>query len=922
MDFESLLSGKVASAVSGGANGNNGHSEGGSSEGPIKKAQSVDSEPSSEPKRRSRTILDDIPLQHAEVDTPTIREYLRYLSLYTPGTSDSNPTNELTYEDDTFCVSLMDIDSKGVIPGYGVKFAHVGEIIELASEWAGKATLHITLNDTDHRGRRSENIKAARVLCMDIDRKIDNQELVTLYKELKPTMVVESSPGKYHFYWRLDPSVTLDQWRVAQLGLAWKFGADLDLSVVSKMIRVPGLARRCKDGRVHMPDISTPNVVLDRIDWEAIRTRWPDIAAWCAKGNAARVERDRLLAAKVKKLRKAKTPEARVKALKDIGSLGQGQRNVGMFNVVRDIVSAAPEEMTEEDALAAVEPMYEAMEHPIPRDEFLKTLKSGWKYGLERWTARQEEVAAAQRALDELLDEDTGEGEGEPSLEEELGLGKGSAGKTAGAPSFNYDYHEPSLRVNRFTDRSVQVRVLQRYGEKLASVDGSIFAFSEKQRLWKQQTYSSHPEIFGWVNNCSLDVMRDPEFIKVLCMDAEGQFSAHKQRKLQEKYQSVGLHMSTAKAVLQAPSIKVVPREIFDSQEGSILCGNGVLDLVSGEVREPQASDYLLNGTSVPWEPTAKCDEWLEFLGEVFARNEEPQKMVDFMQEVFGYSLSGSVKEEKIFCHYGGGANGKSKTLQALLKVCGSYGTILDPDELSSKKGTFARTFEKFASKIEFRRCAVVDDIDVDTVWNESFVKNVTGPRIRMRAEYEKSRERTNRCKIHLGLNIAPEPEAENHGILRRLCIIPYNRRFEHKPGESGRISDMIEREASGILCWARDGYVRVLKQNGILYPQETILALEEYQSEHFNLESALNAMYEPSDNEWLSMDEVIGDLREYAERVGDIPPEQISKERIGRILKMKCKTKRTRAKGDYQRYTTSYGVHRRFKKQDPSSML
>jgi hypothetical protein len=66
------------------------------------------------------------------------------------------------------------------------------ELLQLNEQGAG---IFVTVNETDGNGRKSENIKRIRAVWQEDDDAFAGQF------PLDPSIVVESSPGKYHRYW-------------------------------------------------------------------------------------------------------------------------------------------------------------------------------------------------------------------------------------------------------------------------------------------------------------------------------------------------------------------------------------------------------------------------------------------------------------------------------------------------------------------------------------------------------------------------------------------------------------------------------------------------------------------------------------------------------------------------------------------------
>lgn len=84
-------------------------------------------------------------------------------------------------------------------------------------------------------GQSTEEITRVRYIFVDTD----GAPLEPILKALPPHMVIESSPGKYHVYWRA-ADVTLDQFGAIQKAAIAKFGTDDKVNDLPRVMRLPG----------------------------------------------------------------------------------------------------------------------------------------------------------------------------------------------------------------------------------------------------------------------------------------------------------------------------------------------------------------------------------------------------------------------------------------------------------------------------------------------------------------------------------------------------------------------------------------------------------------------------------------------------------------------------------------------------------
>lgn len=828
------------------------------------------------------------------------------------------------------CVA-MNATSDRVIQGFGTWFVCLKDILRDFPSMHAQygATLHTTLNQTKLSGRKNKDIEGVRVLCVDLDHQTPSDTLKEIIGACAVQMVVESSPGKYHLYWRLDPSLLLCNWKEFQLGLAHKLGGDSNLSHIGHTIRVPGIPRICKDGSSYTPQIVwlCPPGECVALTYNDVLETFPRIFDWANEAQAAKNENR-------KQLRK---PRATSDALK-VGERKEG-RNCTLFNLLfySAMTSTALSPDLETEISAIAHDANSKFETPLPDDEVLRVIESACMRGLDARLNKEEMENEKLQLLTPVENDDSAYSSndggavgsldahlkpeapihktngshlvdaqpttpksvaGQPNSNDNMNGQAGVNGQPADSTTitvqqirnaFDYDFTDPLLIDNRYTEQGIAARAAQKFKDYLLRVDRDFYAFNTERGLWVPQDTDRLTESLGFIHSATRDILHEPGFKTLFCMRGKKQ-DADKTRAAQERFMSIRLQTQSARLLRNLPSIREETSDIFDSQEELFYCANGVLNMITGELRPVKATDYLRAQSGIAYDPDAKCPWWEEYLSQVFAGNWNTQEIVDFIQEMFGYSLSGSISEQVLFLHSGDGCNGKSKVLSVLAYLAGEYGTYVDSDEIvRSAKTGFIRNTEKLGAKLEGHRVAIIDDIDVKTNWNESFVKTTTSPTIRARGEYERSRVIANHCTLHLGLNVAPAPDAENYGLLRRMCIIPYNVRFKPDAGMSNEIDRMIREEASGILAWAVRGYQRRLSHGGTLvYPTELLASLEEYREANFKLETIIEQLFSVPENEndgtWEYIPTLVNDVNKYLQMAGE--GASVSAESLGRALK------------------------------------
>lgn len=166
-------------------------------------------------------------------------------------------------------------------------------------------SVHVLVNSTDLRGRKMQNVTGTRVVVVDIDRGIEREEIRAIADKYAPEMIVESSPGKYHVYWRIQQA-TLDEWEKLQMAFAEELGGDVMMSQYNKSIRVPGFYRLKQGKNDEEVTRILPKIVYYQVPGRArryvdftIEFDWIEKAYTDAKKRAARNIRNAKAAAKL-----------------------------------------------------------------------------------------------------------------------------------------------------------------------------------------------------------------------------------------------------------------------------------------------------------------------------------------------------------------------------------------------------------------------------------------------------------------------------------------------------------------------------------------------------------------------------------------------------------------------------------------------
>ena len=270
--------------------------------------------------------------------------------------------------------------------------------------------------------------------------------------------------------------------------------------------------------------------------------------------------------------------------------------------------------------------------------------------------------------------------------------------------------------------------------------------------------------------------------------------------------------------------IPVEPEE-FDKAPWLLNILDGTVDLKTGNLRKHSKKDLMTKLAPVNFDPNATCPLWADFLNKIMKGN---QDLIQYLQRVAGYCLTGKVGEQKLFFFFGCGANGKSTFLNVLQKILGDYAIQADP-ELLIVKPPGAHTTA--VTDLKGARLAVTIEVQEGRRFAESHVKQSTGgDRMTGRRMHQDNMSWDPTHKFILAANHKPLVNDTTHALWRRIALIPFNYIFTEEE-QIKDYHDILLKERDGILQWFLEGSRKWQKQ-GLGEPEEVTKATKDYRSE------------------------------------------------------------------------------------------
>ena len=189
-------------------------------------------------------------------------------------------------------------------------------------------------------------------------------------------------------------------------------------------------------------------------------------------------------------------------------------------------------------------------------------------------------------------------------------------------------------RPPHFSDEALALRFAERHADVLRYV-----AAWGRWLMWNGQHW------------CFDDTLNVFDRVRHICREAASE--ANEPR--------IQMAVASAKTVAAVERLARTDRRLaattdqWDADPWVLNTPSGIVDLHTGAVRPARPGDYCTKTTAVA--PDGQCPLWKSFLWRITGGSEE---LIDYLQRILGYSLTGITREHALFFAYGTGANGKS----------------------------------------------------------------------------------------------------------------------------------------------------------------------------------------------------------------------------------------------------------------------
>jgi putative DNA primase/helicase len=259
----------------------------------------------------------------------------------------------------------------------------------------------------------------------------------------------------------------------------------------------------------------------------------------------------------------------------------------------------------------------------------------------------------------------------------------------------------------------------------------------------------------------------------------------------------------------------------WDADPMALNCDGEVHQLDDDRYGRPAIpGDYFTKSAAA--RPQGDCPMWIEFLELVTGGD---AALVDYLQRVAGYCLTGDTREQCLFFLYGPGGNGKTTFVSTISGIMGDYARTAAIDTFSASNGDRHPTD---LANLQGARLVAATETAEGRRWDETRIKMLTGgdpvsARF-MRQDFFTYRPA---FKLMVSGNHKPELKGVDEAWRRRMQIVPFTVRIPERQRIRG-YEDRLRPEWPGILMWMIEG-ARFWAKDGLAPPPAVANATADY---------------------------------------------------------------------------------------------
>ena len=238
---------------------------------------------------------------------------------------------------------------------------------------------------------------------------------------------------------------------------------------------------------------------------------------------------------------------------------------------------------------------------------------------------------------------------------------------------------------------------------------------------------------------------------------------------------------------------------------------NGLYYITDSVLLPHSLGFFTVHSLPFNYDANATCPNWLAFLKDVFG---EDIQSIECVQEMFGYVLTGDMKQQKFFNLIGPRRSGKGTINRVLTSLLGQHNTISPQlEEMTENFGLQPWIHKQLATFTDAR----LPDRNRSTIASQ-LLRIVGGDPVTVNRKNKESWSGNLNARIIVYSNEVLQISEASNALTGRMIVIQMTKSFYGK--EDVHLIDRLLPELSGIFNWALVGNARRLTRQGERFEQ------------------------------------------------------------------------------------------------------
>ncbi len=247
----------------------------------------------------------------------------------------------------------------------------------------------------------------------------------------------------------------------------------------------------------------------------------------------------------------------------------------------------------------------------------------------------------------------------------------------------------------------------------------------------------------------------------------------------------------------------------LDADPMLLCCGNGTVNLKTGELYPHRKTDYITKGTPVEYDPTASHPLFDKFMANATGGD---AAFETYLRRAAGYSLTGDISEKCLFFLFNTDTDtGKTTFLEALRTAAGEYAAVINFELFSGDGGAHSNPKYDLA-KLAGARFVSCSEIRRGQRLAPDTIKRCTGgDSFPVRDCGEKSFVLKPAFKLWLAANDPPSCPDDDPAFWNRMKRVPFGHRVPKEKRDPNVLKSLTTPDhpaARAFLAWAVRGAI------------------------------------------------------------------------------------------------------------------